>query len=302
MRPSLCLSDSGTNMKRRIEGMFLNKRTKRPVKAAVTIIVLMLAAVCFTSACAPAGPRHISNVSSGHTAGVDASTSPEHSVNGEISAMFSTEDGKNYYVITDYPGTDDETVYLTYDYSPQAHDVVEKYETDYVAPISLTDREKMFAGVFANPGDFLAFNYKTSKAGAYVWLEEYNYGVRSKDGPGFDSFVKGQKGSIIFSKIVVPDRPQFYLVMQSASDRMGYAGSLENVNDVSGYIKGIDKETSVSGDVLLGCFVYKDGNLSDAFFSDYNTHLDELKNIPEAFLIKCRFLSSEEIDSMKGPA
>lgn len=62
MQPLLCLSDSGTNMKRRIEGMFLDKKTKRTVRAAVTFMVCLLAAVCFTSACQPAStvsaPNH----------------------------------------------------------------------------------------------------------------------------------------------------------------------------------------------------------------------------------------------------
>lgn len=60
MQPSLCLSDSGINMKRRIESMFLNKKTKRPVKAAITFLVCMLAALCFTSACSPVSPEIVS--------------------------------------------------------------------------------------------------------------------------------------------------------------------------------------------------------------------------------------------------
>jgi beta-lactamase regulating signal transducer with metallopeptidase domain len=59
VQAALSLNDGKTEMKKRIAGMFLASRTKTSVKVPVMLLVLLMAFMCFTTACQPTPEKPI---------------------------------------------------------------------------------------------------------------------------------------------------------------------------------------------------------------------------------------------------
>jgi hypothetical protein len=170
------------------------------------------------------------------------------------------------------------------------------HEPDAVAPVNLTDREKLFTSVFTN--NFTAYDYSTSHSGVYAWLEEYDFGVDK--GEALEAKLNDKTGTIILTVIngKKDNAPGLSLfagnIKSEANAESLSADRTPQLKGLFGITDGIKEKVNVPGDTLIGyaSFVKDEKTnpwLSEGFLKDYKSHIGELKNIDVAYLLICRF-------------
>lgn len=166
-------------------------------------------------------------------------------------------------------------------------------EPETAAPVSLTDRERLFNSVFTN--NFISYDYSTSHSGVYVWLEEYDFGIDK--GEALNTGLTNNTGTVVFTitDYTGDSTPKLTLFAGNIKDEASAASDdFPGLKGMGAIFDGVKENVPLSGDTFLGYASFvKDEKaspwLSEGFLKDYRSHLDELKNIDVAYLLMCRF-------------
>lgn len=174
-----------------------------------------------------------------------------------------------------------------------------------ISSTELTDREEALLTATSDKLFVFDFNVDDKYKEVAVWVEKYKFGVKVEEATGSSRSPIQGEGLIIFSTNKITkdsvDNENIFNITLKNDNGISKASSIvtvmENEENNYGSTWGTkqSKNDPITGKMALASICYSKANtmasLSNEFYGDIDSNLDELKGYDEVYLLRCEFLN-----------